>query len=175
MKTTNYKSLLHQIKAFVFDVDGVFTDGMVYLYPGSEFVRAVNIKDGYAIQHCIKMGYPVAVISGGKSAEIVSRFQKLGVTDLYMGASVKWDQYEDFRMKYGLEHKDILYMGDDIPDYEIMKHAGLPSCPKDACIEIKEISKYISDREGGRGCVRDVIEQVLRLHDKWLVDESFEW
>jgi 3-deoxy-D-manno-octulosonate 8-phosphate phosphatase (KDO 8-P phosphatase) len=172
---TQYKRLLHKIKAFAFDVDGVFTNGMVYLMPGEEFVRAVNIKDGYAVQHAIKMGYPIAIISGGRSEEVVTRFKKLGVTDIYMGSSSKRDPYEDFRVKYGFENEEILFMGDDMPDYEIMRQAGLPSCPNDACSEIKEISKYISDRSGGEGCVRDVIEQVLRLQDKWIADLSFEW
>ena len=170
-----YKQLLHNIKAFAFDVDGVFTDGAVYLFPGNEFVRAVNIKDGYAVQHCIKMGYPVAIISGGKSEEVALRFKKLGVTDIYLGSSSKWEHYEDFRLKYGFEHREILCMGDDIPDYEMMLAAGLPACPNDACTEIREIAKYISDKGGGEGCVRDVIEQVMRLHDKWMVEKSFEW
>ena len=171
----NYKMLLHKIKAFAFDVDGVFTNGTVFLFPGNEFVRAVNIKDGYAVQHCIKMGYPIAIISGGKSTEVAHRFRKLGVTDIYLGSSNKWEHYEDFRMKYGFEHEEILYMGDDIPDYEIMQQSGLPTCPADACSEIKDLALYISDKGGGEGCVRDVIEQVLRLQEKWMVDGSFEW
>jgi 3-deoxy-D-manno-octulosonate 8-phosphate phosphatase (KDO 8-P phosphatase) len=171
----NYMTLLNRIKAFAFDVDGVFTDGQVYLLPGNEYIRAVNIKDGYAVQHSIKMGYPVAIISGGKSEEVVNRFQKLGVTDIYMGSSNKLDSYEDFRIKYGFEDADILYMGDDLPDFEIMDRAGLPTCPLDAATEIKEKATYISDKSGGQGCVRDVIEKVLRLHNKWLSKEAFEW
>lgn len=171
----NFKVRLNRVKAFAFDVDGVFTDGQVYLFPGNEFVRSVNIKDGYAVQHCIKMGYPIAIISGGRSGEVVKRFQKLGVTDIYMGSSSKLEHYEDFRMKYGFEHKEILFMGDDIPDFEIMRKVGIPTCPADAATEIKELSIYISDRGGGKGCVRDVIEQALRLHGKWWGDKSFEW
>ncbi|MBA7582232.1 3-deoxy-D-manno-octulosonate 8-phosphate phosphatase KdsC [subsurface metagenome] len=172
---SNVKLLLKQVKAFAFDVDGVFTDGQVYLFPGENFVRGVNIKDGYAVQHCIKMGFQVAIISGGNSKEVVNRFQKLGVTDIYLGASNKWDMYEDFRIKYGFEHENILFMGDDIPDYEIMQQAGIPACPADAAHEIKEIAKYVSDKKGGKGCVRDVIEQVLRSQNKWLIKNSFEW
>jgi 3-deoxy-D-manno-octulosonate 8-phosphate phosphatase (KDO 8-P phosphatase) len=171
----NFKVLLNKVKAFAFDVDGVFTDGQVYLFPGNEFVRAVNIKDGYAVQHGIKMGYPIAIISGGNSGEVVKRFQKLGVTDIYMGSSNKLEHYEDFRMKYGFKHEDVLYMGDDIPDYEILQRVGVPTCPADASTEIKELCVYSSDKAGGYGCVRDVIEQVLRLQDKWLVEQSFEW
>ncbi len=172
---TNYLARLRGIKAFAFDVDGVFTDGQVYLFPGSEFVRAVDIKDGYAVQHCIKMGYPVAIISGGTSDEVIKRFQKLGVTDIYMGSSNKVESFENFRTKYGFDHSEILYMGDDLPDFEIMERAGLPTCPQDAAEEIKQKAAYISDKPGGRGCVRDVIEKVLRLHDKWLSKEAFEW
>jgi 3-deoxy-D-manno-octulosonate 8-phosphate phosphatase (KDO 8-P phosphatase) len=171
----NFKEKLNNIKAFAFDVDGVFTDGQVYLMPGSEFVRSMNIKDGYAVQHCIKMGYPIAIISGGSSEMVRKRFVNLGVTDIYLNSHNKWGDYEDFRFKYSLEHEHILYMGDDVPDYQIMQRVGVPTCPGDAVSEIKEISAYISAKSGGQGCVRDVIEQVLRLHNKWLNEEAFEW
>ncbi len=171
----NYKTLFKDIKAFVFDVDGVFTDGQVFLLPGEEFIRAVNIKDGYAIQYSIKLGFAIGIITGGRSVEVSRRFRKLGVTDIYMGSSSKLAIFESFRKKHNLLYEQILYMGDDLPDYEIMEKAGLPACPKDAVTEIKQIAKYISDRKGGRGCVRDVIEQVLRAQDKWLSKESFEW
>lgn len=171
----NFKEKLNEVKAFAFDVDGVFTDGQVFLMPGTEFVRSVNIKDGYAVQHCIKMGYPIAIISGGSSEEVRKRFVNLGVTDIYLKSHNKWDDYEDFRYKYHLEHNQILYMGDDVPDLKIMQKVGVPTCPSDAATEICEISDYISSKGGGQGCVRDVIEQVLRLHDKWLNDEAFVW
>ncbi len=172
---SNYKAELQDIKAFVFDVDGVFTNGTVFLDPGGDFMRMMNIKDGYAIQYCIKQGYPIAVITGSNSKTVEKRFSNLGVTDIYLKSSDKLYDYEDFRLKYNLEHRNILYMGDDIPDYKIMKIAGVPTCPDDAVEEIKQISKYISDRKGGEGCVRDVIEQVLRLHKKWMVDGAFSW
>jgi 3-deoxy-D-manno-octulosonate 8-phosphate phosphatase (KDO 8-P phosphatase) len=171
----NYKILLKKIKALVFDVDGVFTDGQVFMLPREEFIRAFNIKDGFAVQHCIKMGFAVGIISGGKSDEIVTRFSKLGVTDIYMGSSSKLASYEDFRQKYHFTYDETLYMGDDLPDYEIMEKAGLPVCPRDAAIEIRQIAKYISDKEGGKGCVRDIIEQVMRVQNKWFCKESFEW
>jgi 3-deoxy-D-manno-octulosonate 8-phosphate phosphatase (KDO 8-P phosphatase) len=171
----NFKEKLNSVKAFAFDVDGVFTDGQVYLMPGPEFVRAVNIKDGYAVQHCVKMGYPVAIISGGSSEEVRKRFVNLGVTDIYLSSHSKWGDYEDFRHKYSLEHDQILYMGDDVPDYQIMQKVGVPTCPSDAASEIREVSVYISGKSGGQGCVRDVIEQVLRLQNKWLNEEAFEW
>lgn len=171
----NFKERLKKIKAFAFDVDGVFTDGMVFLVPGNEFMRGVNIKDGYAVQHAVKMGYPIAIISGGKSKAVVERFKKLGVTDIYMGASYKWEHYEDFRMKYGFEHDEISYMGDDMPDYEIMKQVGVAACPADAAHEIRDISLYVSPQSGGNGCVRDIIEQVLRLQNNWINSDTYKW
>jgi 3-deoxy-D-manno-octulosonate 8-phosphate phosphatase (KDO 8-P phosphatase) len=172
---SNFKLLLNQVKGFVFDVDGVFTDGQVYLFAGNKFVRSVNIKDGYAVQHAVKMGYPVAIITGGNSKAVRKRFEYLGVKDIYMHSASKLKDYEDFRKKYNFADENVLFMGDDLPDYEIMEHAGIPTSPADAAFEIKEISKYISDKKGGEGCVRDVIEQVLRVQNKWLVSGSFQW
>ncbi len=175
MAEKNFKEKLEDIKAFAFDVDGVFTDGQVYLMPGNEYVRAMNIKDGYAVQHCVKMGYPLAIISGGSSEEVRKRFNNLGVTDIYLKSSDKVDDLEDFRFKYHLELEDILYMGDDVPDYNVMTRVGVGTCPGDAAVEIKDVADYISDKDGGKGCVRDIIEQVLRLQDKWQNDDSFIW
>ncbi len=171
----NYKAELQDVKAFVFDVDGVFTNGTIFLDPGGEFIRMMNIKDGYAVQYCVKQGYPVAIISGGNSSTVEKRFSNLGVSDIYLGSSDKMIDYENFRIKHNLEHKNILFMGDDIPDYGIMKKAGVPTCPEDAVEEIRQLSKYISAKKGGEGCVRDVIEQVLRLHGKWMIDGAFSW
>ncbi len=175
MELKNYQHELMNVKAFAFDVDGVFTDGKVFLYPEGEFLRMMNIKDGYAVQYCVKRGYPLAVITGGNSSIIQKRFEYLGVRDIYLKSHNKFQDYEDFRLKYNFEHSNILFMGDDLPDYEIMKKAGVPTCPADAVEEIKEISKYISDKNGGEGCVRDVIEQVLRLHNNWMIDGEYLW
>mgnify|MGYP006284768245 CR=1 FL=1 len=164
---TNFKKGLHQVKAFVFDVDGVFTDGTVYLHPEGELMRAVNIKDGYAVKYAVKQGYPVGIITGGNSMAVKERFKNLGITDIYLQSSDKMAAFEDFYFKYNLNPNDILYMGDDIPDLEVMSNAGFPTCPADAVEEIKKISVYISDYLGGKGCVRDVIEQVLKLQGKW--------
>ncbi len=172
---STYKDKLNHIKAMAFDVDGVFTDGKVYLTAGNDFTRAVNIKDGYAVQYCIKHGIPIAIITGGRSEELNKRFKNLGVTDIYLNSANKFEQYEDFRIKYGCEHEEILYMGDDLPDHEIMTKVGLPVCPADAVEEIKQLSEYISDIKGGEGCVRDVIEQVLKAQGKWLTQEAFQW
>jgi len=163
----NFKEDLRNIKAFVFDVDGVFTDGQIYLDPSGEFVRSVNMKDGYAVAYALKQGYTIGIISGGSSDAMKKRFQYLGITDIYLGSRDKVNDFEDFYFKYGLKPEEILYMGDDLPDYEVMQIAGLATCPSDAAEEIKAISKYISTFPGGRGCVRDVIEQVLRLQGKW--------
>ncbi|MBN1414687.1 MAG: HAD hydrolase family protein [Bacteroidales bacterium] len=171
----NLKEKFSKIKAFAFDVDGVFTNGDVLLLPGGEYVRIMNIKDGYAVQYSIKAGYPVAIITGGFSRMVRKRFTYLGVKDIYMRSIKKTDAFESFRKKYGLDNENILYMGDDIPDYEVMMQSGLPACPADAAQEIKEISTYISHQRGGEGCVRDIIEQVLRLHGKWMKDGAFLW
>jgi 3-deoxy-D-manno-octulosonate 8-phosphate phosphatase (KDO 8-P phosphatase) len=169
------KTMLQKVKAFAFDVDGVFTNGSVMLHPGGAFIRMMNIKDGFAVQHAIKMGYPIAIITGGYSRMIRKRFAVLGVKDIYMKSANKTGAFESFLKKYQLQPADVLYMGDDLPDYEVMKKVGFPACPADAAEEIKQLSLYTSYRNGGEGCVRDVIEQVMRLHGKWLNDFTFIW
>jgi 3-deoxy-D-manno-octulosonate 8-phosphate phosphatase (KDO 8-P phosphatase) len=172
---SNLKEKFSKIKAFAFDVDGVFTNGTVLLHPGGEFIRMMNIKDGYAVQYSLKAGYPVAIITGGFSRMVKKRFTYLGVKDIYMRSTNKIEAYEDFRRKHGLENENILYMGDDLPDYEVMMKAGIPACPADAAQEIIEIAAYISFQRGGEGCVRDIIEQILRLHGRWMRDGAFLW
>jgi 3-deoxy-D-manno-octulosonate 8-phosphate phosphatase (KDO 8-P phosphatase) len=172
---SDIKKLFHAVKAFAFDVDGVFTNGSVMLHPGGEFIRMMNIKDGYAVQHAVKMGYPIAVITGGFSKMVRKRFITLGVKDIYMRSASKTAAFDDFLAKYHLTPSDILFMGDDLPDYEVMKKAGLPACPADAAEEIRQLSLYISPVKGGEGCVRDIIEQVMKLHGKWMNDYSFIW
>lgn len=172
---TNLKMELKEVKAFVFDVDGVFSNGSVYLYPEGDIVRSMNIKDGYVVQLMVKLGYPITIITGGNSNTIRTRFSSLGVTDIYLGSKNKMVDFEHFLKKYGLNKEHILYMGDDIPDYEIMCQVGFPACPADAAEEIKQISKYISDKNGGEGCVRDILEQFLKLQGQWLNKEAFHW
>ena len=172
----NFKENLKNIKAFAFDVDGVLATNSVVLYPNGEPMRMVSIKDGYALQHAVKKGYPVAIITGAKTEAVRIRFAGLGVTDIYLASCYKMKDFEDFATKYDLSFSDILYMGDDIPDYHIMKACGFPCCPSDAAPEIKEISCYISPKEGGMGCGRDVVEQVLKAQDKWMDDDdAFGW
>ena len=171
----NYKTKLRDIKAFVFDFDGVMTDGAVWMYADKETVRAGNIKDGYAIQYAIKKGYIVTVISGATSLSIDNRMESLGAPKIYTGASNKLEVYRLFMKEHSLKREEVLYMGDDIPDYEVMKEAGVSCCPSDAATEIKEIADYISLYAGGQGCVRDVIEQTLRLHGKWFHPDAVNW
>jgi 3-deoxy-D-manno-octulosonate 8-phosphate phosphatase (KDO 8-P phosphatase) len=163
----NFKELLSQVKAFVFDVDGVFTDGTIIIHPSGELLRTSNTRDGYAVGVAVEKGFPVAIISGGKSDAVGVRFRGLGVKDIYLGADNKIVALEDFRKKYGLELPNLLYMGDDLPDLEVMRLVGVPTCPHDAAYEVKQVAAYISSFNGGKGCVRDVIEQVLRLNGKW--------
>ena len=163
----NFKVLLNQVKSFVFDIDGVLTDGSLVLMPDGEQVRTMNIKDGYALQLAIKKGYKIAIISGGKSEATRKRLNGLGITDVYLNARDKTEALNEFSAIYNIDLNNILYMGDDMPDFEVMKKVAVPTCPNDAAAEIKEISIYVSHKKGGEGCVRDVIEQVLRLQGKW--------
>lgn len=167
---------LKEIKAIIFDIDGVLSSETITLSSEGEPLRTVNIKDGYAIQLAMKLGLRIAIMTGAKVTSIRKRYEGLGVEDIYIGSSVKIETYETFLHKYGLTDKEIMYMGDDIPDLEIMRRVGCPVCPKDACPEIKEVSIYVSDRIGGHGCGRDIIEQVLRAQGKWIMDKkAFGW
>jgi 3-deoxy-D-manno-octulosonate 8-phosphate phosphatase (KDO 8-P phosphatase) len=161
-------SHFNRISCFVFDVDGVLTDGSLFLFPGGEMVRRMNIKDGYALQLAVKRGYKVVIISGGFSELVRERLGKLGISDVFMAVHDKKQVLLDYMNQNGLQGEQVLFMGDDIPDVEVMQMVGLPCCPADACIEIKAISKYISPLAGGTGCGRDVIEKVMKLHGKWM-------
>ena len=167
---------LKKIRAIIFDVDGVLSCETIPLHPSGEPMRTVNIKDGYAIQLAQKQGLRIAIMTGGTTESIRLRYERLGMGDIYMGCSVKIRTYKMFMEKHGLRDDEIIYMGDDIPDYEVMQQCGCPCCPADACPDIKSISKYISHYNGGQGCGRDVIEQVLRAQGKWLSDDkAFGW
>ena len=167
---------LTKIRAVVFDVDGVLSAETIPLHPNGEPMRTVNIKDGYAIQLAQKCGLRIVILTGGKTESVRMRYENLGVEDIYMGCAVKIKEYDKFLQRYGLADEEIIYVGDDIPDYEIMKRVGCPVCPKDACSDIRQLSIYVSDYQGGHGCGRDVIEQVLRAQGKWLENEkAFGW
>ncbi|MDR2962481.1 MAG: HAD hydrolase family protein [Bacteroidales bacterium] len=170
-----FKEQLKQVKAFVFDVDGVFTNGVIHVFADGSQMRAMNVKDGYAVHFAAKKGYPIAIITGGKCPSVIKRFNDLGVNDVYISSCNKIVDYDNFLKKHNLSDADILYMGDDLPDYKVMQRAGLCTCPSDAAYEIQEISDYISEKQGGCGCVRDVVEQTLRAHNTWLDSDAFVW
>ena len=171
----NYKSLLKNVTTFIFDYDGVLTDGTVILQPDGEALRTANVKDGYALQLAVKNGYNVAIISGGNSASMNKRFEALKIKDFYLGVENKLEVFQNYIKEKGINPENVLYMGDDIPDYKSMKEAGIACCPADASPEIKSISQYISDKGGGKGCVREVIEQTLKIQDRWMSEDGFKW
>jgi 3-deoxy-D-manno-octulosonate 8-phosphate phosphatase (KDO 8-P phosphatase) len=162
--------LFKPITTFVFDVDGVLTDGTIFLFDNGEQVRRMNIKDGYALQLAIKKGYRVVVISGANTEAVKTRLNKLGVHDVFMQVENKEEKLSEYIKTHQLDWKHILFMGDDIPDYAVMKKAGLSCAPADAVGAIRDIAKYISTVDGGKGCVRDVIEKVLKLNGHWEMD-----
>ena len=172
---TNYKELLKDITTFIFDYDGVLTEGIVWLTENGEPLRTANVRDGYALQLAIKKGYRIAVISGGKSGSTTRRLASLGITDVFLGVEHKIDVFNDYLRENGLNAKEVLYMGDDIPDLKPMEGAGVAACPADASEEIRAVSDYISHHNGGKGCVRDIIEQVMKLQNKWMKDDAFTW
>lgn len=168
----SYKSRLHKIKAFVFDVDGVFTDGSVYLIPGGHMCRVMHVLDGYAVVKALKNDYIIGVITGGNDEMVRFRLNYLGISDYYPKSPDKLLDYQHFKQKYGLQDDEILTMGDDVPDREIMQKSAIAACPENAVPEIKEIADYISPVSGGKGAVRDVIEQVMKIQGKWAEDNT---
>jgi len=163
----SYKEIMPQITTFIFDVDGVLTNGMVTIFPDGELVRKMNIKDGYALKTAVQKGYNICIISGGTNEGVRTRLSALGIKDIFLGAHNKIEQFNAYLETHTIKPEHVLYMGDDIPDFPVMKLVGLAACPKDAVPEIQDISHYISQKKGGNGCVRDVIEQVLKVQDKW--------
>ena len=167
---------LTRIRTIIFDVDGVLSCETVTMAHDGEPLRTVNIKDGYAIQLAQKMGLRIVILTGGNTEAIRVRYEKLGVEDIFMKCAVKIKTYDEMLAHYGYEDGEVMYVGDDIPDYEVMRRVGCPCCPSDACPDIRSISIYVSDRKGGCGVARDVIEQVLRAQGKWLSDaRAFGW
>lgn len=163
----NFKEKLKSVKTFIFDVDGVLTNGMLLVMPDGEFLRSMNIKDGYAMQLAIKKGYLIVIISGGHSTGVPIRLKRLGIQEVHMGVPDKNEVFSSIVTKYNLKHSEILYMGDDVPDSEVLTQCGVPCCPADAVTEIKSKCIYVSQKSGGDGCARDVIEQVMRLQGSW--------
>ena len=163
----NYKEIMNQIDTFIFDVDGVLTDGTVHISPTGEMLRQMHIRDGFAMKAALESGYNVCIISGGSNEGVRIRLRNLGITDIHLGVPDKVETFKDYCQDYSINAKKVLYMGDDIPDFHVMQLVGLASCPQDASPEIKSISGYISHKNGGKGAVRDVIEQVMRVQGKW--------
>lgn len=167
MATKNFKEKISHIKAFAFDCDGVLTDGGLLMLENGEMLRKYDSKDGYAITEAIKKGYPVAIISGGNGTSMNLRFKKLGITNVYLAAENKVDCLNDFCSKNNILPQDVLYMGDDMPDIPVMKLVGLAVAPSDAVLEVKAIAHHTSAYNGGKGCVRDTIEQVMKSKNEW--------
>jgi 3-deoxy-D-manno-octulosonate 8-phosphate phosphatase (KDO 8-P phosphatase) len=165
--TKSYKELLNHITTFIFDVDGVLTDSSVHITPAGEMLRIMNIRDGFAMKAALESGYNVCIISGGNNEGVRIRLRNLGIHDIHLASPDKVETFKEYIELYQINSEQVLYMGDDIPDYHVMKLVGLPTCPQDASIEIKAISKYISHKNGGRGAVREVIEQVMKVQGKW--------
>lgn len=164
----SYLDHFKAIKAFVFDIDGVLTDGRVVLLPSGEQMRHMHSKDGYALQLAVKMGFHVAIISGSNATQVKDRLRAMGITDVYLQSSHKDEAMTDFMYSYDLKPEQIMYMGDDIPDIVALRMVGLPCTPKDGAPEVKAMSKFISTYEGGSGCVRDIIEQIMKSQGKWV-------
>lgn len=172
---SNYKEKLLKVNTFIFDYDGVLSDGKILITSDGDALRTANVKDGYAMQLAIKKNYRIAIISGGYSESMKMRLESLKITDIFLGVDKKIDVYNNYLEKLNLEKENVLFMGDDIPDYEIMLNAGVPTCPADAVEEIKKAATYISHQSGGQGCVRDIIEQVLKVQGKWMNDDAYHW
>lgn len=163
----SYKEILNDIDTFIFDVDGVLTDSSVHVSQSGEMLRIMNIRDGFAMKAAIESGYNVCIISGGNNEGVRIRLRNLGITDIHLASPNKVETFKEYTELYNIKPEKVLYMGDDIPDYHVMKLVGMPTCPQDAVAEIKAISKYISHKNGGKGAVREVIEQVMKVQGKW--------
>ncbi len=163
----SYKEYLKDITTFVFDVDGVFTDGSLLITSDGEMLRKMSVKDGYALKTALQKGYHVCIITGGTNEGVRLRLSGLGVKDIYLGAHHKIDPLNEYLSNKKIDPKNVLYMGDDMPDIPPMKAVGLPTCPQDAIPEVKAVAKYVSHKNGGNACVRDVIEQVLKVRGDW--------
>lgn len=171
----NYKISLRQITTFIFDVDGVLTDGSVFMFPSEDPIRKFHSKDGFALQFAVRKGFRIAIITGGRSEGVIERLKALGITDIYTRAHNKIEAYKDFMAIHNLKDAEVLYMGDDLPDYEVMRKVGVACTPADGAPEIKAIAAYVSPIKGGQGCVRDVIEQTMKVQGKWLPEDEWTW
>jgi 3-deoxy-D-manno-octulosonate 8-phosphate phosphatase (KDO 8-P phosphatase) len=170
----SYKENLPNITTIMLDVDGVLTDGMVYFLE-KDVVRALNSKDGYALQYATRKGYKVFIITGGSSERIKESLEWLGITEVHLKSSDKLKVYEDILQRHDLKDEEIVYMGDDIPDIPVLLRAGISACPQDSAVEVKQRVHYQSPIDGGRGCVRELIEQIMRVQGTWFNEDAFTW
>ncbi|MEE1098543.1 MAG: HAD hydrolase family protein [Alistipes sp.] len=168
----NFKEDIAKVEAIILDVDGVLTDGGIIPTSDGDFIRKYNAKDGYAIAYAIKQGYKICIISGGRGENLHRRLKMLHIEDIYLDCADKIAAMEELAKKYDLNLENVIYMGDDIPDLDCMRRVGIPVCPADSASEVIEVSRYVSQFDGGRGCVRDIIEQVLRARGDWAKDSQ---
>jgi 3-deoxy-D-manno-octulosonate 8-phosphate phosphatase (KDO 8-P phosphatase) len=168
MEEKSYKEYLEHITTFIFDIDGVLTDASLVVTTTGELLRTMNVRDGFALKFAINAGFNIAIISAGTNEGVKIRLEGLGIKNVYLGEHIKINKFEEYIKTNHIKPENVLYMGDDIPDYPVMKLVGLPCCPQDAVPEIKGIAKYISHKKGGKEAARDVIEQVLKVQGKWV-------
>lgn len=168
----SYKEYLRNITTFILDVDGVLTDGSIQVLANGELVRTMHVRDGYAMKSAVDQGFNICIISGGSHEGVRLRLEKLGISDVHLGVSNKTEVLNKYLTDNEIDPKNALFMGDDLPDYHVMQTVGLAVCPQDAAPEIKEISQYVSHKNGGKGCVRDIIEQVMRVQEKWFPEQT---
>jgi len=166
---------LKNTRTFIFDIDGVLTPGTVLVTEEGHMLRSVNIKDGYALQHAVKQGYNIGIISGGNSSGMLSRFRGLGIEQIYLGQKNKMAAFEEVCRVFDVTPEDVAYMGDDMPDFPVLQQAGIACCPADAASDIKEICNYISPVNGGQGCARNLLETAMKLHNTWWNEDSHNW
>ena len=172
MSSTNYKLLLNKITTFVFDVDGVLTNGKILVTTEGEMYREMNTRDGFALKYALLKGFNIGIISGGTNQGVKKRLENLGVNKVYLGIHEKDIALDDFINTYNINPDEVLYMGDDVPDMPVMEKVGVATCPQDAVPDVKRIADYVSHKNGGDGCVREIVEQVMRVQNKWMFSEN---
>ena len=168
MSDKNYKILLNNVSTLIFDVDGVMTNGKIIITTEGEMYREMHTRDGFALKYASLKGYKIGVISGGTNEGVKKRLELLGVNKVYLGIHEKDNAFNDFVKTFDINPEEVLYMGDDVPDIPVMEKAGIATCPQDAVYDVKKIADYVSHKKGGDGCVREIIEQVMRVQNKWI-------
>jgi 3-deoxy-D-manno-octulosonate 8-phosphate phosphatase (KDO 8-P phosphatase) len=172
MNSNNYKILLNKVTTFVFDVDGVLTNGKILVTTEGEMYREMNTRDGFAMKYALLKGFKIGIISGGTNLGVKKRLEDLGVNKVYLGIHEKDIAFDDFVNSYNINPEEVLYMGDDIPDMSVMERVGVATCPQDAVPDVKRIADYVSHKNGGDGCVREILEQVMRVQNKWMFSDN---